>query len=235
MKAHSITFDVDWAPDHVIDQVAETVLRFGLSATWFVTHSSPAVERLKRHPDAFELGIHPNFLPGSTHGSTYSEVLNHCVRLLPDAVSMRSHAVFQNGRLLSEIANSTRIRIECSTFLPEMPNVVPLKQHCSSRELLRVPFFWSDDYELGKPNTSWDVERLWSINGLQVYLFHPIHVFLNTTSMEHYETAKKNVRDAESAYQQIENEKKGVAFAFLSLCEHLASHNVKTLLMRDLL
>jgi hypothetical protein len=63
-----LTLDIDWAPDAAIDFVAEILVSRGVKATWFVTHDSPGVRRLRARPDLFELGIHPNFLPGSSHG-----------------------------------------------------------------------------------------------------------------------------------------------------------------------
>ena len=68
MDSVVLTLDTDWAPDFVIDFVAKQLVAYQVRATWFVTHASPAVERLSQHSDLFELGIHPNFLPGSTHG-----------------------------------------------------------------------------------------------------------------------------------------------------------------------
>jgi peptidoglycan/xylan/chitin deacetylase (PgdA/CDA1 family) len=63
-----VTLDVDWASDAMIDQTARILLEHEVPATWFITHASAAVDRLRDHPELFELGIHPNFLPGSTHG-----------------------------------------------------------------------------------------------------------------------------------------------------------------------
>lgn len=40
-----ITIDVDWAPDFAIDPVANALLDAGVSATWFITHASPAIVR----------------------------------------------------------------------------------------------------------------------------------------------------------------------------------------------
>src|SRR5207244_3974947 len=80
--------------------VAEQLMASQVRATWFVTHMSPAISRLRRNPELFELGIHPNFLPGSTHGDTPDAVLRHCRALVPDAVSMRTHCLVQSTLLL---------------------------------------------------------------------------------------------------------------------------------------
>lgn len=72
-----ITLDVDWAPDYMVDYVASILISHRVKATWFVTHESLSVWRLRKRNDLFELGVHPNFLTGSTHGNNSLDVLNH--------------------------------------------------------------------------------------------------------------------------------------------------------------
>ena len=55
MNSHSeneiaLTLDVDWAPDFMIDFAAEILVEHGVRATWFVTHDSPALTRLRAQP-----------------------------------------------------------------------------------------------------------------------------------------------------------------------------------------
>ena len=85
-----LSFDIDWAPDFAIDAVAQKLISRSVKATWFVTHLSPAISRLAERPDLFELGIHPNFLPGSDHGGSPAEVLAFMNTLVPNAVSVRN-------------------------------------------------------------------------------------------------------------------------------------------------
>src|ERR1017187_7044133 len=99
----ALTLDIDWAPDFVIDFAADLLIRRRVKATWFVTHSSPAVDRLRDHPELFELGIHPNFLPGSSQGKTVAEVLSFCRACVPEARSMRTHALVQSSGLLGDV------------------------------------------------------------------------------------------------------------------------------------
>jgi hypothetical protein len=170
-----VTLDVDWAPDPMVDAVADRLAAAGVPATWFATHAGPALERLRARADLFELGIHPNFRPGSTHGATSAEVLDHMMALVPEAVSARAHGVVQSGALLHELVARTPVRIDSTTFLPDMPHVRPLPQHTPHGTLVRVPFVWSDDYEPLRPApTDWD--ELLGRPGLQVVLFHPVHV-----------------------------------------------------------
>jgi hypothetical protein len=166
-----LTLDVDWAPDSLIDDVAARLVAAGVPATWFVTHASPALERLRERPDQFELGIHPNFRPGSSHGETPEAVLDHVMALVPEAVSSRSHGVVQSGRLLHLLVQRTAVRIDSTTFLPDLPDAPLVTQRTPHGDLLRVPFTWSDDYE---PLSPWD--RYLAEPGLKVVLFHPTRV-----------------------------------------------------------
>jgi hypothetical protein len=166
-----VTLDVDWADDPLVDDVAERLAAAGAPATWFITHASPALDRLRERPDLFELGIHPNFRPGSSHGDTPEAVLDHVMALVPEAVSSRSHGVVQSGRLLHLLVQRTPVRIDSTTFLPDLPDAPLVTQRTPHGDLLRVPFTWSDDYE---PLCPWD--RYLAEPGLKVVLFHPTRV-----------------------------------------------------------
>jgi Polysaccharide deacetylase len=200
MSGAMITFDVDWAPDFVIDFVATRLIETGIRATWFVTHASSAIERLREHPDLFELGIHPNFLPHSTHGSTPVGVLRHCMDLVPEAVSIRTHSLVQSTPLLAMILEQTPITFDVSLFLPHVSSLQPFRYHWAQRCLLRVPYFWEDDLEMERPAPQWEVRSLLADNGgLKVFNFHPIHVYLNSSSMDAYVELRTQVRSLAQA------------------------------------
>ncbi len=55
-----LTFDIDWANDDVLNDTIDLIERSDIAATWFVTHDTPVLNRLRANP-RFELGIHPNF------------------------------------------------------------------------------------------------------------------------------------------------------------------------------
>jgi hypothetical protein len=188
----AITLDIDWAPDHVIDGIADRLIAARVRATWFVTHASPAIERLRRHPALFELGIHPNFLSGSTHGATPSDVLEHCMQLVPTARSMRTHSLVQSTVLLEAVARLTPIANDVSLYLPGQPGLEPFVQPLRSRPMTRLPFWWEDDFEMYAATADWALARR-SANagaGLCIVNFHPIHVALNSPSLARYDALK---------------------------------------------
>ncbi|MEM7395269.1 MAG: hypothetical protein AAF492_23295 [Verrucomicrobiota bacterium] len=187
----AITLDIDWAPDFVIDRVAATLLDHQVKATWFVTHASEAVERLGQHPDLFELGIHPNCLPGSSHGVSDIDVLETCMKLVPDAVSMRTHGLYQSTGFLANVLANTPIRHDVSLFLPYAAHLAPVDFIWGGRRLTRLPFFWEDDYEMEQPTPDWSVEgQLARSDALRIINFHPIHIALNAPDVEPYRRVK---------------------------------------------
>jgi hypothetical protein len=222
-----LTLDIDWAPDCAIDWVASQLVSHQVRATWFVTHSSPAVQRLRDHPELFELGIHPNFLPGSSHGSTPGAVLDHCMELLPDASSLRSHALVQSTPLLALIASDTPITADVSLFLPYAPDLRPHEFRVGGRTLLRLPYFWEDDDEMVQPSPCWQLAPMLGIGaGLKVFDFHPIHVYMNAVGMVPYRSLLRRVPQLQNAEEgdfcwPVRNAE-GTQSLFMQLVEHLA-------------
>jgi len=181
----ALTLDLDWAPDFIIDEVAGVLIERKVKATWFITHLSPAVERLRAAADLFELGLHPNFLPGSTHGRSPEEVLGHLRSLLPEAVSMRSHGLVQATGLLVKAASEYGVEVDSSLFLPGQSHLRPHLFHYQAARLWRVPFFWEDDCEMYAPRPAWGLNReLISRPGLKIFNFHPVFVALNAVDLK---------------------------------------------------
>lgn len=189
-----LTLDIDWAPDWMIDRVAEILTDNAVKATWFATHASPAVDRLKQRTDLFEIGIHPNCLPGSTHGNTEDETLSHMKALFPDADIMRTHGLYQSTAFLIKAATQFGIRIDVSLLLCRAPH---LSCHCirrSGMELWRVPFVWEDDIEMFEKSPIWSIsDPGLDTPGLKVFDFHPVHILLNTIDIRGYDRLKESV------------------------------------------
>jgi hypothetical protein len=227
-----ITIDVDWAPDFAIDAVARLLRDAGVAATWFVTHDCDAVRRLRTDPLA-ELGVHPNFLPGSSHGSDPAEVLRHVLSIVPSATSLRSHSTYVSGRVLDLILRETAIEIESNCLLPRMQGIYPIPFTYAGRRLLRVPYFWADDYELAQREPDWAVAPCEGISGLRVYGFHPLSIVLNASSLEVF----TRLRSLSKQWSQLSADEiapligggAGVGGFFAALVERLAGRRPATL------
>ena len=90
-----VTLDIDWAPDWMVEDVVERLVRAGVRATLFATHDSPLLRSLEGNSE-IEIGLHPNFLPGSSHGSTPEEIFATLRSWYPRATACRTHSLVQS-------------------------------------------------------------------------------------------------------------------------------------------
>jgi len=175
-----VTLDVDWACDEIIEYSINLLKEYKVKATIFATHESELLRSLKQ--ETFEIGIHPNFLESADHEKTVDNLL----QIYPNAVGVRCHGCFQSTSVF-RLFISRELKYDCSTYVPLVENLRPWIR---LKELVCIPFYWCDDtlFYSGLP---FDLSQLHvSKNGLKVYLFHPIHIFTNTQSEEHYRRFK---------------------------------------------
>ncbi|MGL1863442.1 MAG: hypothetical protein OCC46_13030 [Pseudodesulfovibrio sp.] len=192
-----ITLDQDWAPDWASRQVANLLIQNAVKATWFITHQSELLDVLRLHPDLFELGIHPNCLPGSTQGENERDILTSLKALVPEATSIRSHSLYQHSRYMRMAAEDFGFTTESNTFLPFHPGLQITPHHYSPEvTLYRAPVYWADDYNAAQSSPIWKAQNL-KLNspGLKVLSFHPIHIVLNTAKMDDFRALNiKNIK-----------------------------------------
>ncbi|MBN1586143.1 MAG: hypothetical protein JW937_01790 [Candidatus Omnitrophica bacterium] len=186
-----ITLDLDWAPDFCIDYCAQVLIDQQVKATWFLTHLSPAVERLRNHPKLFELGWHPNFMPGSTHGSTMNEVFDHMKTLVPEARCMRTHNLVQSTSMMRMASVEYGVETDVSLCLLGTNFLMPHRIHYLKGHpgILRIPYYWEDDLIAMTDTPDWQA-RSFHTPGLRIYDFHPIHVWLNMSDLSQHRQMK---------------------------------------------
>jgi hypothetical protein len=186
-----LTFDIDWASDEVLSYTLDILEKYDVSATFFVTHATPVLQRIRENPK-FELGIHPNFnflLNGSHQkGKNFQEVIKGVLEIVPEAKSVRSHSLTQNSHLL-EAFNKEGLTHDVNHFVSVIANI-ELRPWPLWNGLIRCPFFWEDDVHFTEKD-NYCVDQLLSRKGLKIFNFHPIHVFLNTEEGNRYENTRK--------------------------------------------
>lgn len=224
-----LSIDVDWAPDWMIEYVANVLINKQVKATWFVTHTSPAISMIQNRHDLFEIGIHPNCLSGSTQGNNEDEVLRYLKKIVPDAISMRTHSLYQSSPFLLRAGKDYGILIDVSLFLPRSPNLV---QHClkwHGMKLWRIPYFWEDDSEMFEDDPIWTFSdpRL-HVKGLKVFDFHPVNIVLNSCTFNIYQRLKLEkpvpTWDIDFIRPHVSN-RHGPKTLFLELVDYLSMSN----------
>jgi hypothetical protein len=195
MNEVAITFDVDWAESGIISETLEIVKEAKIKSTWFITHYSPAVVELMDNK-LIEVGLHPNFLQGSTQGQTPVGVMNYLTKICPKARSVRTHAMVYSSSI-ARMFPLYNLTIDSSICLFGAKQVEPFViRFPEGKKLIKMPYVWSDDGEMIN-SPEWKLPSL-DEEGLKILCFHPIHIALNTCSWEQYLAFKaeyKQTRD----------------------------------------
>jgi hypothetical protein len=116
-----LTFDIDWCSDKVLSFLLDILEKYNVRATIFVTHDTYLLDRIRENNN-IELGIHPNFnflLNGDFRlGKNVEEIIEYCLKLVPDAISVRSHSMTQSSTILSNFAQYG-LKYDCNHYIPK--------------------------------------------------------------------------------------------------------------------
>lgn len=210
-----ITMDIDWAVDPVIDFAIELLEKYQRKATIFVTHDSPSIRSMASNP-LFEIGIHPNFneLIKESNSSTGLDKVKEIMDITGPVSSVRSHSLFQSTHILNYFS-AQGIKYDCNLYLPSEANL-SLKPWHHWNGMIRVPHFWEDDINfLKKKNIP--PRSLLRESSIKVFDFHPMHIFLNTVDLKHYQKISEYYKDFNALKTFVNKDKPGVRDLFTKL------------------
>ena len=112
--------------------------------------------------------------------------------IVPEAVSMRSHGLYQTSAFLILAARVFGIRLESNVLLPGAPGIVASDLRIDNVIMRRVPFFWEDDVAMRDPQNTWrEAEGVAYPPGLKVFAFHPLLVVMNGNNYRRYAQLKE--------------------------------------------
>lgn len=172
------TSDIDWASEAVLDHFFRQLPMEDLKMTMFVTHKSERVER-EFLAGRIQRGIHPNFLPGSSQGNTFREVIETCMSFAPEATCTRSHRAFAVTDTEHLLHNDFHIKCSSNVFTTLAPRITPF---WLESKLLQVPIFFEDGSflynRLGL--TIEPYRHFFTAPGIKVISFHPMNLVFNT-------------------------------------------------------
>src|SRR5215469_15682713 len=184
------TVDVEWAADEVLADLRRLFDQHGIRATFFVTHAGVTVP-------GHERGLHPNFrrngdtvrlLRQAAGGRNvddmgddeiHAHVVSTTLAFAPEAKGLRTHSLYYDSTLLP-LYRRLGLEYDCSYRLPLVQSLRPFwMQH----EVLEIPTYYADHFDLMTAATGFDVARLGLDRpGLKVLDFHPNMIFLNCGS-----------------------------------------------------
>jgi hypothetical protein len=194
LGAVGLTFDLDWAPAFTVHAVVDALAARGLRATLFATHPVEGLSA-RAHAAGLEIGLHPNFGPGSTHGATPEAVLDRLHGWYPEARGIRTHSLVQSSPLLALMARRG-FAWDASLMLEDLPCAQPI---ASALGLARIPYVWGDASHLSAGG-AFEVSALpLGTPGLKVLNFHPLLLALNAEGPGRYSAFKAGCASLERA------------------------------------
>ena len=122
----------------------DLLAKHNIKATYFITHDCPSVERIRK--EGHTLGLHPNLLPGSSHGKTPTEAIEYLLQIAPEAVVIRTHALVQSSPILYEIFHSfPQLKYDLSILMYGFEHIGKFSWKYDGVEFERINYNWEDD------------------------------------------------------------------------------------------
>lgn len=186
-----LSSDLDWASEYALADFMDILKQYNIKPTIFATHQSKLLTEYDNNGQV-EIGLHPNYLPGSTHGEDIAGVTQHITTLFPKAKAYRSHHFFNCAGVEFEMMKH-HVYFDSNINLYLQPNIVPLRRFSG---ISSFPVFWEDDVH-------WLNQGQWSFDhyinhfltsGLKILNLHPFFVAANIPTQEYYQEIKGQLR-----------------------------------------
>jgi polysaccharide deactylase WbmS-like protein len=219
-----LTFDTDWVPEIVLEFVLDILRSKKIKATIFVTGQYNCLENIDE--DIIEIGLHPNFLQLENAEKTLHDIKS----LYPKAISLRTHSLVHSSKFW-EMYKKNNVKYTSITYMPYQSQLSPVTM---PHEIIELPIFFMDDHYLEMPNITFDLEQLKLVHpGLKVLSFHPIHLYLNCSSLADYVKAKPYF-DRPELLSKFRNTNRGIYQLFDSLCKHIISSDIQLCTLNEI-
>ncbi len=223
-KPFCLTFDIDWANDDIVQYTVDLLDQYDVKATFFATHRSDLL--LSLDTGRFEIGVHPNFKGRQDYSTTVRELTG----IFPDAKGFRSHGLLSSTGIL-HICRENGLKYDCNVFLPLHEHLHPVERFAG---YYSIPYNFSDSSSLQSGmNFAFPIEHLKS-SGMKVFTFHPIHIYMNTSSQDDYVEYKTFHNDLKGL-ERFRNPNKGIRTHFHNLLKHISMNNIETYKCEELI
>lgn len=224
----AVTFDLEWAPDEILLDLFNLLSRYSVAVTLFATHKTPVLEDVKR---GYEIGLHPNFNPlfyQTGHITSY-EILEQVKVWYPEAVGVRCHSRTVSAILIDQFI-SMGLEYDANQICPYQDWLMPY----AYRGFCRFTDFWQDDVHAiyRRPFVLSNIPI--TSPGMKIFNFHPIHIYLNTDTIERYQTAQKYYQDPSKLREFRNTTSKGARDLLMELLQYLKEHRIQIFTLRDI-
>jgi len=230
------TSDIDWASEFAIGQTLLFFKNAAIKPTFFLTHKSTVLDTAL-FEDGIYAGIHPNFLPKSSQGNSFDEVIDFCFNLLPNASCFRAHRYFEVNDIYEKMySRGIRYATNTCTFLENIPPFL----HRSG--MVQFPIFFEDGAYLWQDGemSFKSAESSFKNSGLKVINIHPMHLMLNTPYFAYTRKIKDTVSKEEwisfdeDAIKKLRNNKIGITDFINDMIEFIKISDAKIMCLSEI-
>lgn len=232
------TSDIDWASEDVLNEFIHIIPVNEFKFTFFVTHYSEIINDLYVNK-IIERCIHPNFLPHSSHGNTFKEVIETCKNIAPESIGCRSHRAFDVTDVSHLLYNDFGIKYTSNTITTLQKNITPVLHES---HLINLPVFFEDGSflynELGLSIKAF--LEYFTCPGLKIISLHPMNMVFNTFSIKWM----RNIKDSMSPHDynhidnasilKLKNTRNGIYNTALEIFDLVKKNNYKIMSMNEI-
>jgi hypothetical protein len=202
-----LTSDQDWAPEWAIEKLLRVAAAWEAPLHVFRTNPSPCLDSTSQPIDVTH-GWHPNFAPGSSHGSTPEAVIRYCEESFGPCESVRSHGFVESSEIWQLLAEHG-VKFDSQTVTRFQSGLRPLAHWTG---IVRLPVWFEDDVWLRLADATADIGRLFPLlrtPGLKILNVHPVLLATNAPSISWYDEHRPQLYGPGS--QPIRSRRGGVA------------------------
>jgi hypothetical protein len=216
----SITLDTDWVVPEILEDTMELLASYEQTGTVCCT-SRYSASLLGDH----EVALHPNYFD---RNYTEEEHVARMLDMYPESIGVRGHGLYINGRLLTDVYPKYGLRYTSDYAMPYMEGIRPFQ----IIELVQLPIFFADMTWLRLKKVKIAAmppsECKFDNNSLYVFCFHPIHIFLNTPTVDYYTSAKRYYQDYHSLKLLRQSGEFGVRDALVAFLEKMKNRKIRS-------
>ena len=227
------TSDIDWASEYVLELFFDDIKSWNVPFTLFLTHPSKVISDHFDDPN-FEFGIHPNFLPGSSHGEGLQEIIEACLEFTPKTQAFRAHRYYTVNDI--EDMLFSKYGFKYSSNLPYLltPKLRP-RIHRSG--LVHIPLFFEDGGHIyNKFENRLDPYLPWfKTPGLKIINIHPMNYAVNPAEFTYMRSIKDRLSREEyvkmdkAAIEKVRNNQRGITDVINEVAELASQYKVMSL------
>ncbi|MGB5024640.1 MAG: hypothetical protein WBO44_04780 [Saprospiraceae bacterium] len=237
MPVYCFTSDIDWASEDVMKEYFNLINELDIKPTLFVTHYSEVIESNFKLGH-IERGIHPNFLSNSSHGNSFKEIVETCIKFAPESYGFRSHRLFDVTDITHMLKNEFNYKY-VSNLGTILQNSIRPVLHESG--LVHIPIFFEDGTHLYN-QLDLDFKKyidLFTSPGIKIISFHPMNFVFNSPTMSFMRQIKDSLTQEEynnitiQTVEEKRNRDKGIGQTVMEIIKFVKENNYPILSLNE--